>query len=285
MNWPVQVSFSRVSIFLILSTVGMAGFDSLGAEPPAQKPAFRPPAVPLVASNPYLSIWSMADRLTDDTTRHWTRREHPLVSLIRIDGKAYRLMGTKARGRAGDDTSRCARPAHPHYLRLRRRSRARHAHVPDAGLAGDLDVLARPLTYLTWDVRSTDEQTHSISIFDSTSARLAADPPGQEVEWTRELIGRLTALRVGTVDQTLLQPAGDDTRIDWGYVYAGCPSAGSAQAVGASEALADELRQRRRRCTDPNQDKRDSGTATDPDPPGVRFDEFRPARFRSRGTS
>ena len=54
---------------------------------------FRPPAVPLVTFNPFLSIWSEADHLTDNATRHWTGREHSLVSLIRIDGKAYRLMG------------------------------------------------------------------------------------------------------------------------------------------------------------------------------------------------
>src|SRR6516162_5879216 len=80
---------------IVAISVGVPGVSTTRAvsQEPGGRAAFRPPAVPLVTSDPYLSVWSMADRLTDDTTRHWTRREHPLVSLVRIDGKAYRLMG------------------------------------------------------------------------------------------------------------------------------------------------------------------------------------------------
>jgi hypothetical protein len=113
------------------------------------EPPLRPPAVPLVATDPYLSIWSMADRLTGDTTRHWTRHIFPLVSLIRIDGKTYRLMGAEPRSvPAMKQIVVYVFPTQTVY-----HFDDGHVHVElsftTPSLPDDLDILARPLTYVT----------------------------------------------------------------------------------------------------------------------------------------
>ncbi len=66
-----------------------------GLAAPAAEAPFRPPAVPLVTSDPYLSIWSEADHLTDDVTRHWTHRSHSLDQPDPRGWQAYRLMGNE----------------------------------------------------------------------------------------------------------------------------------------------------------------------------------------------
>ncbi len=234
----MQACFATTLTFLGLAVVASVAPARACADEPGNRAPFRPPAVPLIAIDPYLSVWSMADRLTDDTTRHWTRREHPLVSIIRIDGKAYRLMGKSPAGlpamaQAGVQVL----PTRSIYDFDDARVHVRLTFLTPA-LPDDLDVLARPLTYLTWEVRSIDGALHEIAIYDSTSALLAVNSPDQPVEWRRETLGGLTVMRAGTVGQALLRPAGDDTRIDWGYVYAAAPAQHADAVIGPSSKLA-----------------------------------------------
>ena len=55
----------------------------------------RMPSVPIVVSDPYFSIWSPYDKLTDGNTTHWTSADKPLEGILRVDGVPYRFMGQK----------------------------------------------------------------------------------------------------------------------------------------------------------------------------------------------
>ena len=214
-------------------------FSGVSTVAPAE--TLRPPAVPLVTFDPYLSIWSEANKLTDKNTQHWTHREHSLVSLIRIDGKTYRLMGAEPAGI----------PAFP-QLSLNVFPTRSVYEFEDAGvhvsltfmtalLPHDLDVFSRPLSYLTWDVRSVDGAKHEVSIYDSTSSQIVVNEPNEPVEWSRVKAGKLTALRVGTQEQPILGSAGDDHRINWGYAYAAASTKQSKAAIGANQDLLDSF--------------------------------------------
>ncbi|MDR3140212.1 MAG: DUF4965 domain-containing protein [Tannerellaceae bacterium] len=60
---------------------------------PAQKVKLRAPSVPIITCDPYLSIWSPYDKLTEGNTEHWTGKEHSIIGAIRVDGITYRFMG------------------------------------------------------------------------------------------------------------------------------------------------------------------------------------------------
>jgi hypothetical protein len=222
---------SRLISFLILFVSLMSVSIVSHAE------TLRPPAVPLVTFDPYLSIWSEADKLTDKNTKHWTHRDHSLASLIRIDGKTYRLMGAEpTEVPAFTQVSLQVLPTRSIY-----EFEDAGVHVTltfmTAALPHDLDIFSRPLSYLTWDVRSVDGATHEVSLYDSTSSELAVNAKNEPVEWSRSKAGKLTALRVGTQAQPVFGSSGDDHRINWGYAYAAALTKQSKSAIGANETL------------------------------------------------
>lgn len=53
---------------------------------PAAKNELRAPATPLVTIDPYTSAWSFADHLNEESVRHWTGRNFPLLGSLRVDG-------------------------------------------------------------------------------------------------------------------------------------------------------------------------------------------------------
>ena len=212
-----------------------------GTSTVAHAETLRPPAVPLVTFDPYLSVWSDADTLTERNTIHWTHRNHSLASLIRIDGKTWRLMGAEPAGvPAFTQVSLQALPTRSIY-----EFEAAGVHVTltfmTAALPHDLDIFSRPLSYLTWDVRSVDGVTHEVSIYDSTSSQLVVNENNELVAWSQAKAGKLTALRVGTQAQPVLGSSGDDHRINWGYVYAAASTKQSKAAIGANQTLLDSF--------------------------------------------
>ena len=183
----------------------------------------RPPAVPLVTHDPYFSIWSTNDKLTDGSTRHWTGAQQPLGGMVRIDGTAYRVMGADPREvPALAQTLLRVTPTHTIYTFAGSGVEVTLTFFTPA-LVQDLDILSRPVTYLSWEVKSTDAKSHQVSLYLDVDSRVAVNSDDQEVVWGRAHVGGLSVLNVGSREQKVLNRSGDNLRIDWGFFHLAVP--------------------------------------------------------------
>lgn len=208
---------------------------ALISSPRAQQPTpFRPPAVPLVTHDPYFSVWSMSDTLMGERTKHWTGAPQGMVSLARVDGRAYRLMG-QSYGPVPEPMRQTNLEVFP--------TRTVY-HFAGGGVAlsltfmspllpEDIGVMSRPASYLTWDARATDGHAHNVALYFDCTAELVVNTTDERVTWARSKVGGLRVLSFGSQQQPVLEKFGDDVRIDWGYLYLVAPS-----VAGESDVIA-----------------------------------------------
>ncbi len=195
--------------------------------------ALRAPATPLIAHDPYFSIWSNSDRLTDGPTRHWTGTAQQLNGIVRVDQKNYRYLGDSDRSiPALDETHREITPTRTIVTLQSPEIELRVTFLTPA-FPDDLRVMARPITYLTWDVKSRDGQPHQVEIYLDADGAIATNTSGESVAWSRAEIEGLHLLRVGTTAQPILQQYGDNVRINWGYFYMAVPQSPASTELAA----------------------------------------------------
>lgn len=334
----------------------------------------KAPAYPLISHDPYFSVWSFTDKLTESPTKHWTGTEQPLLGLIKVDGKIYRFIGTESvplkpileTGEAkaymvkyvsekpaegwmnadfndskwkttqapfgNDETTKtnwtigeiwvrrnftlndvninklflqirhdedvevylngseiyncnCWNGKLENFLmddevksKLKKGNNILAMHCKntvgnswlDAGFADepkiaaatnvtdatqnsidltatqtkysftcgavnvdlsfinpliitDIDQLSKPVSYISFKVKSNDGKAHDAQVYFGTSTDLAVNVPSQTVTTKNYTSGDLNILKAGTTEQPILKKKGDDVRIDWGYLYVAAP--------------------------------------------------------------
>jgi Domain of unknown function (DUF4965)/Domain of unknown function (DUF5127)/Domain of unknown function (DUF1793)/Domain of unknown function (DUF4964) len=86
-------------------------------------------------------------------------------------------------------------------------------------LPDNLDLLSRPVNYITYETQAIDNQSHEVQIYFEATPEWAVDNISQEVSLEHGRTGTLSYLKTGTTEQAILAKQGDDLRIDWGYLY------------------------------------------------------------------
>lgn len=217
---------SRRLWVMFLACVGAFSSGQVG-----EAAKLRPPAVPLVACDPYFSIWSPADKLTDTDTVHWTGKPHRLTATIEVDAVQYRVMGRMPDTAAPlPQTDVTVLPTQTVYKFAGAGIELTLIFLTPA-LPDDIDLLARPVTYLVWEAVSTDGAAHNVKILFTASGELAVNTPDQVVDGSIEQLPGVSAVKIGSVDQPVLAKTGDDIRIDWGYLYVAVPSGDPSSQV------------------------------------------------------
>lgn len=186
----------------------------------------RPPSTPLITVDPYFSVWSPADKLTDRTTVHWTGKPNTIVGTAEIDGENYRFMGKL---HANDNTKTLTQSKFDYnalstYYTFEGAGIALDLIFTTPLLMDDLALMTRPVSYLKTTVKATDGACHTVKIKIAVSEEICLNYRGEDTIICENLsYNGIGSAKIGSKKQPVLAVSGDDIRINWGYFYLSVP--------------------------------------------------------------
>lgn len=188
---------------------------------------FRPPATPLITHTPYFSIWCAADKLTDVWSTHWTGHIQAMCGMIRIDGTSLRFMGVQPAELPVFKQKNVSVRATTTTYEFEGHGIALEVEFLSPLLPKHLDLLTRPVTYITFTLYATDKNEHCVQIYFDNTAEFVVNKSDEEVVAARHHLKEMELLSFQSTEQLVLVKKGDDLRIDWGIQYLAVP--GSVQ--------------------------------------------------------
>lgn len=186
------------------------------------------PAYPLITHDPYFSIWSATDTLAASSTTHWTGKSHALTGILKVDGQLYRFMGEPSAVQAAVQKTVKLNATQTSYIFTCGKVDLALQFTSPL-LLNKLDLLSRPVSYLSARVKSNDGKAHDVQLYLGASSDIAVNKPDQEVTASQYNSNGLSLLKAGTTAQPVLKTKGDDVRIDWGYFYVAVPEGKQVQ--------------------------------------------------------
>ncbi len=216
-------SLIRTGIILFVGLFSINAF--------AQGTITRPPAVPLMTADPYFSVWSFANNPADDYTRHWTGNTMGMCLMMKIDGKAYRVVGRNERSLPALDLKKTIVDPTQTIYRFEQDGVELNLIFTTPLLPDSLDLISEDASYITWQVHSIDGRSHDVSLYFDGDAEFCVDNPNEHVTWGRLKLPGIDVMKMGSQRQDVLGSKGDRVQINWGYVYFCSPADQGALSV------------------------------------------------------
>ena len=178
----------------------------------------RLPALPLVANDPYFSIWCPGDVLTDADSIHWSGARKPLTGTLCVDGQTFRFLGA---GEAPAMDTVCQDVTPTQTLAVLTAAGVRlTVRFTSPALPEDLDTLSTPITFVDFALEATDDRSHEATLRFAASDALCYDGDTRPAMLADTYaLGALNVAYTGQAQQKPLSHSGDHITIDWGYLY------------------------------------------------------------------